>query len=168
MGRKAGLGMMIDLAKRFRGRIRILDNGCHEWLGYVMKSGYGQVGYMGKVIYTHRAAWLAFRGDPGDAYVLHRCDNRRCVNPDHLFLGSFQDNMDDMVAKKRHAYGERNGHAKLTENDARAIMASEESLVALAKRYGISPVSVWQVRHGKTWTHLREDIACPARRRVAA
>lgn len=92
--------------------------------------------------------------DPGDNYVLHKCDNRRCVNPDHLFLGSFQDNMDDMKSKKRQNFGTRNGHAKLTDEKAREILRSNESLPILAERYGITPVSAWQVRHRKTWKHV--------------
>lgn len=145
---------MEEFKRRFKARIRVLKNGCHEWQGYVARNGYGQVGFRRKIIYAHRAAWMIAHGDPGKAYVLHRCDNRRCVNPDHLFLGSFQDNMDDMVQKKRHAFGERNGHAKLSDDAAREILASDESTSALAKRFGVSLPTISQLRHGRTWTHV--------------
>jgi hypothetical protein len=98
-------------------------------------------------------------GEPGDAYVLHRCDNRRCVNPDHLFLGTFQDNMDDMVAKRRQAWGRRKPNAKLNNVLARRIAASSESHAELARRHGVSIVTIWQIRNGKTWKQaLSEKI----------
>lgn len=149
--------MVRPLVERFRARVRIAENGCHEWQGCLAKNGYGQIGHNNKILYTHRVAWLLAYGDPGKAYVLHKCDNRRCVNPEHLFLGTFQDNMDDMVAKRRHAYGVRNGHAKLTDDDARQILASKETTTELAERYLVSLPTISQLKSGRTWAHVRSE-----------
>ena len=83
----------------------VLHNGrlCWEWQGRIDRYGYGQVRVRGKTGKAHREAYRAFHGDPGKLLVLHTCDNRKCCNPKHLFLGTHKDNMADMVKKGRHA-----------------------------------------------------------------
>lgn len=76
---------------------------CWPWIGATNNRGYGQFWYGGGQRLSHRIAWLLLRGPVGDLFVLHRCDNPICVNPAHLFLGTHQDNMQDMVTKGRHA-----------------------------------------------------------------
>lgn len=122
-----------------------------------MPNGYGQVRNDYKAYYAHRMAWELVNGPiPEGNYVLHRCDNRRCVNPDHLFLGSFDDNMQDMVQKRRHAFGERNGHAKLSEDQVRAIRFSGGKQEDVAAVYNISRTIVSQIRSGKIWRHVEK------------
>jgi len=75
--------------------------GCHEWRGVVKPDGYGRFYFRGRQEPAHRASYELFVGPVGGSYVLHRCDNRRCVNPAHLFLGSQLDNVRDMYAKGR-------------------------------------------------------------------
>jgi len=98
------------LEKLFEGKFIIRPSGCHEWQGAINAAGYGQVKRDGKMLMVHRLMYEMRVGPiPDWAFVLHYCDNRRCANPEHLFLGTHQDNMDDMVAKGRQARGERHG-----------------------------------------------------------
>jgi hypothetical protein len=78
---------------------RLPWSGCWLWPNEAM-NGYGKLGYRGSWIRAHRASWIAFNGDiPGGLLVLHKCDVKTCVNPDHLFLGTGRDNMLDLVNK---------------------------------------------------------------------
>ena len=101
---------------------------CWLWTYHVNADGYAQTRIQGKSVMAHRLSWqLANGSSPADKYVCHKCDNPRCVNPTHLFLGTQQDNMDDMVAKGRYVApsaagaGPLNGAAKLTSAEAREI-----------------------------------------------
>lgn len=147
--------MKKPLNERFNAKVNVMDSGCHEWMGCLAKNGYGMLHLNGKTAFAHRVAFELANGQiMGNAYVLHRCDNRKCVNPDHLFLGSFQDNMDDMVEKNRHAAGERNGHAKLTGEQVREIRSIGGSNTDTAKVYGVTPSLVSMIRSGRIWKHV--------------
>lgn len=83
-------------------------NGCWVWLASKNNSGYGKFFMDGKLRSAHRAAWTLFKNEPiGDMHVLHTCDNKACVNPEHLFLGTNYDNVQDMIRKGRGSRGER-------------------------------------------------------------
>lgn len=82
-------------------RVLLTDTGCWEWQGVMHHSGYGCFKDKGKFAYTHRASYEAFHGPINGLYVCHRCDNPKCCFPGHLFLGTHQENMDDMKAKGR-------------------------------------------------------------------
>lgn len=129
---------------------------CWKWTGAKDKKGYGKINIAGRYVQTHRAAWAEFKGDPGSLFVCHHCDTPACINPEHLFLGAHQDNMDDMMAKKRQSKGAEMPQTKLTENLVRMIRADTKSCRLWATETGTSPMAVWNARHGKTWKHIKE------------
>lgn len=91
---------------------------------------------------------LEFGPIPDGLFVLHRCDNRRCVRGDHLFLGTCQDNHDDARAKGRIPKGEARAGAKLTDRQREEIMLSTETHAELARRYSVSHSAIRKVRSG--------------------
>lgn len=141
--------------------------GCWEWKGRTDRYGYGLswessaltgVSRRGRRTGAHRVAWMLFRGPiPNGLWVLHRCDNRRCVRPDHLFLGTVQDNNADRKAKGRAPRGEERPDSKLTESDIREIRALNSHGVGykrLAKQFCVSPRSIGNIVHRRKWAHV--------------
>lgn len=91
------------LKKIDKNGLSILDTLCWKWLGAKCSSGYGSFKVLGRMHGAHRFSWQFYKGSiPLGEYVLHRCDNRECVNPEHLFLGNHSENMKDMQQKGRH------------------------------------------------------------------
>jgi hypothetical protein len=132
---------------------------CREWGGAKMSRGYGVRRYKGTSWLAHRAEWDEAVGPiPDGLQVLHRCDNRPCREVRHLFLGTVQDNMQDMVSKDRHARGERNGHAKLTEAQVVELRtrraAGGVTQRALAAEYGVSEQTVCDILKRRRWAHV--------------
>ncbi|CAH9013021.1 putative homing endonuclease [Vibrio phage 199E37-1] len=109
--------------KRIVDRIEVSDYGCWEWSLKIRPNGYARVTFLNDSWYAHRLSYFAFKGDiPFDSDVCHCCDNRKCVNPEHLFLGSRKDNMQDCVLKERQAKGERLPHSKLLDDERLQVL----------------------------------------------
>jgi len=117
-----------------------------------MASGYGETFVARRVCYTHRLVYEDTYGPllPG-LYVCHRCDNKPCVNPRHLFAGTVWANTHDAWEKGRLPHGESHGNAKLTAQAVREIRNSAESHGALARRFGVSPATIQDARAYRTW-----------------
>lgn len=159
---------IIPLEQRFWSKVdKRGPDECWMWTGGVMRSGYGGIGKGGRregIAYTHRLSWELNVGPiPQGMHILHCCDlryatgdttYRRCVNPSHLRLGTNVENISDMVKLKRHQHGETSGNAKLSEASVRAIRASSEPHLVLARRYGVSRGCIGLVLAVKRWAHV--------------
>ena len=135
------------------------ESGCLVWVGSTSpQTGYGFFVLSGRVHSAHRASFLLFKGPiPEGMQVMHSCDVRACVNPDHLSLGTHRDNMADMVRKGRQCRGVRVKQSKLTPEKVREIRrrhAAGEPQNSLAREFGVSAASLNDVVHHKTWRHI--------------
>lgn len=128
----------------------------------MLSYGYGRfrLKYQGKS-HDFPASRLAYalhsKSDPAELLVCHACDNRACINPAHLFTGTQQDNIADMIFKSRQCRGESKPSAKLTEKDVMAIREEYRNGVwpsVLAKRYGVSSSTIKKIVKGKKWKYL--------------
>src|ERR1700743_1519207 len=147
-----------SLQERLLGNSVIVDSGCREWLRSLNASGYGTLKWKGECVLAHRQSYGEFIGQiPDGLHVLHHCDNRKCINPSHLFLGTNKDNVSDRVSKGRSGAlrGERNRNAKLTTAEVLEILSSTEGDRALAKRFKVSQGNIWNIRKGGSWSHLQ-------------
>lgn len=134
-------------------------NDCWEWQASCFRGGHGQFGLGQRKVGAHRFAYTqVFGGIPAGMHICHTCDNRKCLNPNHLFAGSNADNMADRNKKGRAARGPQNGRAKLTEADVISIrdgyatgLASHRSL---AREYGVGHRTIGSVVNKKHWTHI--------------
>lgn len=141
---------------RYAGKARPTE--CWLWTGSLSSRGYGSLPRRSGTQYAHRTSWEIHNGPiPNGMFVCHTCDNKRCVNPAHLFLGSHQDNMDDMVRKgrSRAPLGESNGSAKLTEPAVRIIRTSTATTAELAEQFGVSKALIGGVKRRLYWAHVQ-------------
>lgn len=151
------------LIERFEAKYLIdAATGCWLWTASTAGKGYGQIKIPGtrRQIYAHQLSYLYHKGEiPDGMMVCHSCDTPRCVNPEHLFLGSSKDNLQDMKTKDRHLRGERNTEAKLTEADVLQMYklhAAGWSTYRLAAKFGIGQMTAWRIVNGQRWVHLYE------------
>jgi 23S rRNA G2445 N2-methylase RlmL len=149
----------MDAIDRLRSKT-IWDGDCLLFTGYCDPNGYGQMSYQGKPHNVHRLHWiLVNRSIANGLRVLHKCDRPSCVNLDHLFLGTQQDNMDDMISKNRqfHVRGQHHGKAMFTDQDVieiRKLIAQEIPLTEIASKYKVYPSVICRIKSGKTWSHV--------------
>lgn len=148
----------MDIIQRFLTKVHENKNtGCWEWHGPKNK-GYGILYFKGKKFGAHR--WIyshthqAFNIHNTSQHICHRCDNPGCVNPDHLFLGTHQDNMQDKKNKGRTAKGKQNGRALLNAFDILAIRKSNDTLQQLGDQYGVHWTTIHQIKKRLIWKHV--------------
>lgn len=148
------------VAERFHEKYAVADNGCWIWLTFKDRPGtYPHMEIEGKQVRAHRLSYELHHGPiPKGQCVCHRCDNPKCVNPEHLFLGTRADNMKDMFAKGRGRAKPRELHpaAKLDQQRVDMIRALHETgkfkKAALAKQFGVSRALISLIVAGKRWT----------------
>ena len=135
----------------------IRKDGCWGWNGSTLK-GYGRFNYRDKSILATRGSWLIHFGDiPDGLYVLHKCDNPICSNPEHLFLGTAKDNMQDKIQKGRDAIGERNGSSKLTNKKVlkiRDLFLHGVTYKEIMKEFNVAENTIYCIKSRKTWRHI--------------
>lgn len=153
---------MTELPNLYMSKVEKTDK-CWNWIGQKTIDGYGRRRVNGKKLLAHRIMWMSSHGEIEHGMcVLHKCDNPSCVNPDHLFIGTHQVNMDDKRNKERQskASGEKNGSVKLTKKDVDEIrklytkgsnLKSEYSLPGLAKKYGVSFAQIYRIVNFISW-----------------
>lgn len=145
-----------DDDKRFWSKVRKTRNGCWEWKAGIRVDGYGSFWKDGKTVLAHRFSWEYFNGQPLDGLcMLHHCDNRACVNPMHLFMGTRLDNNQD-AGRKGKKRGEMNGQAKLHNSDIPIILDLHKqgfSQTYIAQKFQVKQNTISRVINGKTWKH---------------
>lgn len=137
---------------------------CWTWTGCRFQTGYGAFQLRGKIRRASRlAASLSGLLLSDSAWVLHRCDNRACVRPDHLFAGTPKDNVADMIKKGRARWvaprGERSHTAKLTEAkvlEIRALRSSGVPRADVARMFGVAGDQITRITTRKNWSHVKE------------
>lgn len=146
-----------DFWHRFWTYLERRNNGCWDWAGTI-NYGYGRLRKDGGKVYAHKIMWEVVNGPvPNGLFVLHKCDNRKCCNPDHLFLGTISDNNHDAKIKGRKVMGMRSKSAKLTDSDVRQIIVLRDSgfkVQEIATIYKVSGNSIRAVFSGKCWRHI--------------
>jgi hypothetical protein len=134
------------------------DDECWEWTGYINAAGYGRMWH----VLAHRFSYTLHFGDiPQGLCVCHKCDNPPCANPRHLFLGTHEDNVADMVVKGRGSKGADRHNSRVTEDDVLAIRASTKTINELCDVFGVPQNTISRIQTGTTWRHVSGHIRKP-------
>ncbi len=132
--------------------MELTENGCWEFQGALNHNGYGSLLAYGKGYRVHRLSYMEFVGDiPDGLNVCHSCDNAKCINPEHLFLGTQKENMIDKAKKGRHPM------AKLTiekVKEIRRLAIKGNSNLKLAKQFNVSDSTICNILKNRIWTHV--------------
>lgn len=121
--------------------------------------GYGRIGVQGNLYLMHRLSWIVSFGEIKEGvFVCHKCDNRKCVNPNHLFVGTHNDNVQDMVTKNRNVIGESVPNSKLKEEDVieiRNMLSQGISTREIAQKYKVNCATISKINTKRLWSWLK-------------
>jgi len=147
--------------------------GCLEWLGTIRPDGYGRFAYKELQTLPHIYAYeREFGKQPKGTVIRHKCDNRKCVNPDHLLSGTHADNVADKVSRNRQCFGDGHSNAKLTSQEVREIcdlIRNKRFMqIEIAKIYGVCKHTIYLIKKGAMWGHVGVALGTgsPARKKV--
>lgn len=138
------------------------DDECWVWQATTTR-GYGRFSIEATPRPAHRVAYRLEVEEPGDDLVLHHCDNRACVNPNHLYLGDQEDNMEDMFERGRnnHVSEEEHPQSKLTRKAVSHIKwdleETDKTHRELGERYDVSSTTIGEISRGATWTEVSKE-----------
>lgn len=150
----------LDLDDTVRRKTIIIEekpNGCHECISHCNPDGYTRISFKGKTSKLSRVIYLLYNGYlPDDLVVRHTCDNPSCVNPEHLLLGTQQDNVDDCISRNRNTKGESQPTSKLTEEKVREIRKLKGQFTGyqVAKMYNMDYSVIYGIWRGEGWKHV--------------
>lgn len=149
------------IENRFHTKVTEKDkNGCMLWTAFINPKGYGLFKFNGRTMPAHRCSYeLHFGKIPKGMCVLHKCDVRNCVNPDHLFLGTQIENIKDMCKKGRNSksVGMDNPKSKLTDRKVKNIkmkLSQGITITKLAKQYKVAECTIGFIKSNQTWKHI--------------
>lgn len=149
-----------DFIERFEAKLD-KSGECWLWTASVAGKGYGQMKLpkQRKQEYSHRLAHMIYKGPvPDGIQVCHTCDVSRCCNPDHLFLGTCKQNLQDMASKDRSTHGESNPAAKLTEEDVRQIRVMLDAGIQqarIAALFKVGQMTISRINTGDRWARVK-------------
>ena len=147
------------LKKSFEKHV-LRKDGCWDWKGKFEKLGYSKMSCRSSLgaRHAHRASYLIHIGEiPINLQVNHRCNNRKCSNPDHLYLGTQKQNIDDVINSDHQAKGSKNGNSKLKENqvvEIKKLIDKGVSSYKIGNIHGVTGACILNIKNGKTWKHV--------------
>jgi len=148
-----GVPKRYDIAARFWAKVKRGEpNECWEWIGATYNWGHGVMRAVDRKLFgAHRVSYVLHHGFiPAEIFVCHRCDNPKCVNPAHLFLGTPKDNLQDAASKNRMPFGENHPKTKFSSESVAKVRSDSAHFThrELAERHGVSRAMVWRILNG--------------------
>lgn len=147
--RRASVTRHCSASCYLRDKCIVMPSGCWEWAASQKRKTYGMACFDGRYIGAHRLSYETWKQPLTDGLVIqHDCDNKPCINPNHLIEGSYSSNLIDAYDRGL------NGQRKLTPDIARSIAAASGTEISIARAYGVSPTQVAHIKAGRTWSRF--------------